>query len=90
MSTLAINRANIRMNAFGRKSPKTVSGTVVLADTTAVTIVTGLKTVTQATATASAGATAIATVITKPASPGGTITLKGASAGTFDWIAVGY
>ena len=88
MSTPAINRANVRMNAFGPKSPKVVSGTRVLADTTAVTIATGLKVVTQAVATASVGSTAIATVITKPG--GGNITLKGASAGTFDWIAVGY
>lgn len=88
MSTVA-NRAVARMNAFGKKYPKTVSGTVVLADTNPVTITTGLREVTQAVCTV-VGATPAATAVTKNSPKPGDITVEAAAANTVDWIASGY
>lgn len=88
MSVAQANLASLREQAKGKETLKTVSGTQVLADTNPITIQTGLKTVVHAVATCSVGTTANAAVITKPG--GGAITLKGAAAGTYDWIARGF
>lgn len=79
----AFNRAN----ADSRRALKFAYGTTTVADTNPLTVQTGLKAVLAVTATAN-GATATAAAVTRPG--GGAITIEGAAAGTFDWIALGY
>lgn len=89
MSTAA-NLANIREQAKGPKRLKLAAGSVTVADgITAVSVVTGLSEVAYAVVTASSGTTAQAAVVAKTAGSG-TMTVKGAAAGTFDWFAYGY
>lgn len=81
------DKAFNRMNPGGRKALKFAYGQTTVADTNPLTVQTGLKAVLAVTATAN-GATPIAAAVTRPG--GGAITIEGATAGTFDWIALGY